>query len=292
MRFGKLAVLTGVFACALAVFYGCSDDRTTSMPPVNYGSLDDPVFVPVKVQIDDAVSTIVTDVLTGLGNMYVLPGDTMSVQAQLNPPATEPDPDATPDELIAIYQNGWHFVHATYTGNVYFSRLRDSVMYQIDGTPVEIPTGQVDFIHYINNWTFTALDPDVSHTDFTGRNDFEISNLDQPIATINGATSNTVEAVYIAGDTMMTNMYGFAIQVTNLRIPKVTGHWVTGCPQSGRLNIILSHVYNWENDVTFGGGSAGWTAVVTFNNGTATITADNGDQTWRYECEVCTIPTT
>ena len=66
---------------------------------------------------------IVDDIVAGCSNLYVAPGDTSSVQNQLTPPATQPDPDIDPDVLIAIYENGWHFVYATYTGDVYYLQI-------------------------------------------------------------------------------------------------------------------------------------------------------------------------
>ncbi len=289
MRLGKLTVLTGVIIISMAVLYGCSFDKTTTTPTMTYGSLDDPEFVPVKAQIDNTVSTIVDDIVAGCSNLYVAPGDTSSVQNQLTPPATQPDPEIDPDVLIAIYENGWHFVYATYTGDVYYSQITDSIMFQIDDTPVQNPTTEVDFIHYIDNWTFTAINQDVSHNDFAGRNDFQIAGLDQTVAVINGSTTNSIETNYIDSDTSMTNLYTFDVIATDLNVPKILSQWNSGCPQSGTLNIGMSNVYNWTDATTEGTGGADWAINVSFNDGNATVTANNGDVTWRYECEVCTI---
>jgi len=291
MRFGKLTALTGVLIILLAVLYGCSDDKTTSIPPVTYGSIDDPEFVPVKAQVDTVLSGFVRDVLTGLDNMYVQPGDTISVRTALTPPSVQPDLNAAPDTLLAVYQNGWHFIYATYTGQLYHSRLRDSIQFQVDGLPVQMLDPDVDFVHYIHNWTFTALDPNVTHADYTGRNEFEISDLDQQTAVINGSTANTLELVYIAPDTTMTNTFSFNFTATDVTVPQVAGGWYSGCPRTGTLNMTLSHVFSWTNNVSFGSRANNWTATVTFDDGTATVTATNGEQTWRYECHICTITT-
>lgn len=291
MRFGKLTALTGVLLVMLVVIYGCSDDKTTSTPAVTYGSLDDPVFVPIKAQIDNEVDQLLTDMLSGFDNMYVMPGDTSSVRAQLTPPLQEPEPDADPDTLIADFQDGWYFVYATYTGEVYHSRIADSIMYCLDGLPVERPTGGIDYIHFISSWTFTALDPTVTHVNFTGRNDFQFSNLDHSVSTINGNTVNTVEVVQIDPDITETNVFGFFVTVSNLNVPKESGGWYAACPQSGTLNFTLSHISieSWTGGAVYATSSAEWTVTVGFNNGTATVTASNGEGTWRYTSEVCTI---
>ena len=86
---------------------------------------------------------MVDDLLSGLGNMNAIPGDTESVSAELSPSDDEPQ-IIDPDTLIAIYQNDWHYVYATHMGANYFSRLRDSVQYQVNGVVVETPTLNVN----------------------------------------------------------------------------------------------------------------------------------------------------
>jgi len=291
MRLGKLTALTGVIIISIAVLFGCSSDEKTVTPTVTYGSLDDPEFVPVKTQIDNTVTNLVNDVVAGFNNLYVAPGDTTSVQNQLTPPAIDPDPNADPDVLITIYENGWHFVYASYTGDVYYAELKDSIMFQIDGVPVQEPTTSVDYIHFIDSWTFEALNQDVSHIDYTGRNDFTLDNLEQNVAVVNGTTNHAVDIYYINGDTSMTNQFAFDVTVTNLNIPQIHDQWITGCPHSGTLTIGLTDTYAWTNATSNGNGTVNWDVDVTFNSGTATVEATNGAQTWRYTCEVCTIPT-
>ena len=290
MRLGKITALTGVIIISIAVLFGCSKDTKTVTPTVTYGSLDDPEFVPVKTQIDNTVTNLFNDVLAGFNNLYVAPGDTSSVQNQLTPPAIDPDPDANPDVLITIYENGWHFVYAAFTGDVYYAELKDSIQFQIDGVPVQQPSSSVDFIHFIDRWIFEALDQDVTHVDYTGRNDFEISDLDQSVAVINGTTSHEVDTYFINGDTTMTNLFAFDITVAGLNISKVSGQWISGCPQSGSLEIVLTNSFEWTNATSNGSGTINWEIDITFDDGTATVVATNGTKTWRYECEMCTIP--
>jgi hypothetical protein len=290
MWFGRLTALCGIVLLAVVGIVGCSDDETTAPPSVTYGSLDDPQFVPIKAQIDDALTNFVGDVVAGFDNLYVRPGDTASVRADLTPPSTVPDPNADPDILVVLYQNGWHFVYATYTGDVYQSRLADSIQYQIDGTPVEEPSGSVDYIHFITNWTFTALDPNVSHINYTGRTEFELANLDLNAAVVNGAAARTLEVAYIANDTTMNNVFSFNGTVENLTVPKAELGWSSGCPISGTIDMTLAHVFSWSNGATFGVGGRNWTIAVTFDDGTATVTADNGETTWRYTGQVCDPP--
>ncbi len=292
MRFGKLTALTGVLIIALALVYGCSDDKTTSTPTVTYGSIDDPNFVPVKAQIDSALSVFVGDILVGFDNLYASPGDTVSIRAELlMPPFVVPDPNAGLDTLIAIYENGWHYVYATYVGNVYNARVIDSIQFQIDGTPTQDPSYHVDQVHFINNWEFTAINPDVSHVDFTGRNDFDYTNLDQSTATINGTIDNNVEGVYIGVDTTMTNAFTFSFTATNVQVPKTYHGWKASCPTAGTLDMTMTHTFSWTNAVTEGNGATEWTIQVTFNDGTATVTASNSVATWRYEYDVCQVST-
>jgi len=290
MRFGKLTALTGILIMIAAGMYGCSDDKSTSTPAITYGPIDDPVFVPVKAQIDDAITTFVNDMRDGFENYYVAPGDWTTIRAQMMPPAIEPDLGADPETLIVIYQNDWHFVYATFLGDAFRSRVACSTQYQIDGIPVEDPQASVDFIHDIDNWRIMALDTDISHTNYTGRNDFQIANLDQNTATINGVTSNTVEIVYVDADSTMSDVYSFVFTVNNINVPRQDGEWESGCPCSGTLQMTLSHTYNWDNSITFGTGADGWNINVVFTNGIATVTADNGSDVWLYDIQVCTAP--
>lgn len=291
MRLGKLTALTGVIFISIAVFFGCSSDKKTVTPTITYGSLDDPEFVPVKTQIDNTITNLVNDIVAGFDNLYVVPGDTSSVQNQLTPPAFEPDPDADPDVLIAIYENGWHFVYATFTGDIYYAEIKDSIQFQIDGVPVQQPNSSVDYIHFIDSWVFEALNQDVTHIDYTGRNNFVLSDLDQTVAVINGTTNHEVDTYFINGDTSMTNLFAFNVAVTDLNIPKASGQWISGCPQSGTLEIVLADTFEWTNATSSGSGTIDWEVDVTFEDGNATVVATNGDDIWRYECEVCTVPT-
>lgn len=290
MRFGKFTAFTGVFVIALALIWGCGDDKT-SAPTVTYGSIDDPEFVPVKTQIDSVLTDFVEDVLLGFDNLYSSRIDTTRIRAELTPPSIVPDPDANPDTLIAIYENGWHFIYATYVGDIYHSRVMDSIRFEVDGMPVEVPSANVDYIHFINNWEFTALNPAVSHIDFDGRNDFNFADLDQSVAIINGTTVNNIEIVYIGVDTTMTNSFNFDFSASDIHMPRTNQGWVATCPVAGTLDMTLTHTYSWTSNVTEGSGATEWTIQVTFNNGTATVTADNATTTWRYQCEICQLPT-
>ncbi len=292
MRFGKLTALTGVFIIALALMFGCSDDKTTSTPTVTYGSIDDPAFAPVKVQIDSTLSIFVGDILVGFDNLYAYPGDTISVRAEMTPPFVVPDQTAGLDTLIAVYENGWHYIYATYAGTVYNARVMDSIQYNIDGTPTQELSHEIDNVHFINNWEFTAVNPDVTHTDFMGRNDFDYAGLNLSTATINGTVNNNVEAVYIGVDTTMTHDFDFNFTAANVMVPITNRGWRASCPSAGTLDMTLTHTYYWTNAVTEGQGSTEWTIQVTFDNGRATITASNSVTTWRYECEVCQVSTT
>lgn len=291
MRLGKLTALTGVIIISVVLVLGCSNDKSTSDVPT-YGSLDDPQFVPVKNQIDDALDVLIEDILAGFDNLYVSPGDTTSVRANLTPPAFQPDPDIDPDIVVAVYENGWHIVQASYTGDVYHSEYIDSTQFQIDGTPVQEPSGTVDFIHHIDNWEFTAVNQDISHIDFLGRNDFEFANLDTQIGVINGTTHSSIDVYYTGTDTTLTSVFVFDILVNDLNIPKVAGQWITGCPQSGSLGIMLANDFEWTGPTSSGNGSVEWTANVTFANGIANVIVTNGSVTWMYGYEVCTIPST
>ncbi len=290
MRFGKLTALTGIFILIVVGLYGCSDDKSTSTPAVTYGSLEDPEFVPIKAQIDDALTTFVDDIREGFGNFYVAPGDSTTIRAQLTPPAVVPDPGTDPDTVFVIYYNDWHFVYATYLGDVFQSRVACSTQYRIDGTPVEDPQPTVDYIHYINNWRFMAIDTDISHTNYTGRNDFEFSNLDRNAAVINGTTANNHEIVNIGSDSTISDVYSFSFSVHNVNVPKVFGEWKSGCPTSGTLDMTLSHTYYWDDYITFGTGADSWNIHVVLTDGIATVTANNGNDAWQYTVQICATP--
>ncbi|MCP4569406.1 MAG: hypothetical protein GY841_17665 [FCB group bacterium] len=289
MRLLKLTALTGMSLLLLAFFVGCgSDDKPTTTTP-SYGNNTDPDFVPVQDEINGLLVEIVDDMLDGFDNLYVTPGDTVNARADLSPSWLEPDPVDGPDTLIAIYQNDWYFVYASYTGDIYRSRLWDSVQFQNDGTAQQ-SANNADYIHFIDNWEVTSLNQDVTHSDFSGRNDYVISHLDENIATIEGATEHNVNAVYVGTDTTMTLDYEFTSVATDIQIAKFVTGWHSACPVSGTIDMTMTNDFAWTNASSSGQSSVSWEIDVTFSNGTATIYADNGTVTWRYTCEVCTVP--
>lgn len=289
MRLGILTALAGVIVISMALVIGCSSSKTTISPTVVYGELTDSEFVPVKAQIDSVLASVVSDVLSGLNNLSVAPGDTSSVQADMTPPSIEPDPDASPDSLVTVYIGDWHYVYATYTGATYFSRLRDSIQYRKDGVVQQNPSSTVDFIHNITNWTFTVLDQNTTHTDYAGRTDFTLENLDLATATINGNFSTTVKNVFIGVDSSFTELYAFDVDVTGFRVSEDAGAWISGCPNSGSLSFNLGYTYSWETNLDFGSGNSNWTATANFSNGTATVTVGNGTTNWQYTVETCSV---
>jgi len=288
MRLGTLSVLAGAILIVVALLIGCSDDKTSN--PVTYGDLQDPEFAPVKVQIDGAITEILDDLLDGFDNLYVQPGDTTSVRADLMPPEVLPDPNDDPDTLIAVYLQGWHYVYASYAGDYYQSHLHDSVQYQQAGDPVEHPSTNVDYIHNIVSWEITALDPEQSHINYDGRTEFEIANLDLTVSTINGSSAKNVEVFYTATDTTFTDNYTFETVVNNLQVAETIIGWSNSCPLSGVITMGLDRDYAWTNATTNGEGTSSWTVTASFDNGEVVVTARNGASTWRYTADLCDIP--
>ena len=290
MRLGFLTTLAGLMVLAVALIGGCSsDDRSISAPPVVYGSNDDPEFVPVKAQIDSVLGDVVGDVFDGLDELGTAPGEPENARADLSPSRDNPI-DTDPDTLIVVYLNDWYFVYACHRGPVYYALRRDSLQYQIDGTPVEIPNSNVDLIHVIDNWTFTAVNQNVSHVDYAGRNEFVISDLDQLTAQITGTANHNIAADYIGTDTSLTACFSFNATVTNLAVTKVGDTWSSGCPSSGGVAMTLAYVFSWSNGTSIGNGSSTWEVTATFDDGEATVTASNGETTWQYQCQVCLMP--
>ncbi len=289
MRLGMLTALAGLIVLSMALVIGCSSDKTTTSPTITYGELTDPEFIPVKAQVDSVLTSIVSDVLSGFNKLSVAPGDTSSVQADMTPPSVEPDPNANPDSLLAVYFGDWNYVYATYTGTTYFSRLRDSIQYKTDGVAQQNPTGTVDFIHNITNWTFTVIDQNTTHTDYAGRTDFTLTNLDQTTATINGTFTTTVKNVFVGIDSSFTELYSFDVDMTNFTVSENSGAWITGCPNTGSLSLDLGYTYTYETNLDFGSGNSNWTATASFSSGTATVNIGNGTTDWQYTIEVCNI---
>ncbi|MDD4052011.1 MAG: hypothetical protein PHR28_08960 [candidate division Zixibacteria bacterium] len=287
MRFGTLTALAASLLVIMALAIGCSDDDATA-PSITYGDNDDPVFVPVQAQIDEVLSSIVGDFAGGMGSLYTVIGDTVSVRAELMPPWMVPNPDEEPvDTLIAGYANDWHYVYASYLGNAYRSTYRDSLQYRIDGTPVEHPTTGVDYVHTIKSWDITGLNQNVSHLDLNGRSDYVLADLDQTVASIEGSAHHMTEATYVATDTSFIGNFSFDITVDGVEVTKAPTGWLNACPTSGSIALVLSHVYTWTSANASGNGSGNWTITAVFVNGAATVTAANGTDTWQYTCDVC-----
>lgn len=292
MRLGKFTALAGMLIIATAFIISCSsdDDNTVTTPTVTYGDNNDPEFVPIQVQIDSVLQNFASDILSGLETLKTPPGDPTVTRADLVP-AGEIPLENDPDTLMHTYQNGWHYIYAKNTGNTYESRRRDSVRFEVNNLAVETASNEVDYIHAIDNWTFTAVNQNVTHTDYAGRNEFEIDGLNLNECTINSSSASNISVHFVQGDSSMTNTFGFTFTSDNIVVGKTVDGWNTGCPSSGTVALTLSHVYTWDNGLTIGNGSSSWTIGATFDDGTATVTADNGTETWQYTCEVCTIPT-
>jgi hypothetical protein len=287
MRFGTLTALAASLLVIMALAIGCSDNEATA-PTITYGDNSDPVFVPVKAQVDEVLGSIVGDFAGGMGSLYVLIGDTVSVRAELMPPWMVPNPETEPvDTLIAGYANDWHYVYASYLGDAYRSTYHDSLQYRIDGTPVEHPTTDVDYIHTIKSWEITGLNQNVTHLDLNGRSDYVLSNLDLPVASIEGSGHHMTEVTYVATDTTFIGNYSFDVTVDGVQVTKAPTGWVNACPTAGTITLALSHVYTWTGGTGSGNGSGTWTITAVFVNGAATVTAANGTNTWQYTCDVC-----
>lgn len=288
MRFGKLTALAGVTILALALVIGCSDDDSSTSSDQTFGSLTDPEFIPVKAQIDTALTTIVNDIASSFGNLYVAPGDDSVIIAQLSPPSINPDPDADPD-VIHTYLNGWHYIYAYYDGEVYFSAISDSIQYIIAGDPVENPGVSVDALHVINNWAFTALDQAVTHTDYEGRDEFVVTKLDEAISAVSGTSEYSIQYAFIGVDTTMTTTFTFDMTFTDLQVSKEFLGWVSGCPTSGEMVFSINEGSVWTNAANEGEDHTIWSVGVTFTDGSVVVNAGNGTENWRYEADVCTV---
>ena len=291
MRLLKFTALAGMSILLCSFFVGCGSDDATPTASTAYGDNDDPEFVVVQEEINGLLVEIVDDMLDGFDNLYVTPGDTISARADLAPTGLGPDPglESGPDTLIAIYQNNWYYVYASRLGEVYRSRLWDSVQFRQDGVPQQ-GGSSADYVHFIDNWEITSLNQSITHTDFDGRNDYIIEGLDSSLAVINGTTEHNVNAVYIGTDTTMAYDYAFNSTATDIQIPKFVTGWVTACPQSGTIEMTVTQDYEWTNATTSGEGSVEWTINVEFDYGTVTVRANNGTTTWRYTCDICTVP--
>lgn len=283
MRLGIITALIGIALFSLGML-GCSSDSKTAAP-ITYGSNDDPVFVPVQTQINDALINAFDNLHTGFSNLSSYPGDTNTVSNQLTPPLH--GPGNPPESLITTYSGGWYCVYAIKSYSDYTARVRDSIEYLVDGTPIQGPSSSVDQVNYITNWIFTSTNQAATHIDLAGRSDFNVAGLDQTIATVNGSSTRLVESVYIDHDTTVTNTYNFALTAANLTIGKNVVGWVSNCPTSGTVTLTVGHVYTWNRAGNFGTGSNNWTISVSLNNGTATVTANNGTTTWQYTTELC-----
>ncbi len=291
MRLGKLTALAGLVVAlfALALIWGCSDDDSPTAS--NLGDLTDPEFVPVKAQVDSTLGTIIADWLNGFNNLYVRPGDTTSVGAQLSPPVADPGDEIDPDTLLSTYSDGWHYVYATYTGSVYFSRTKDSIRYQVDSSPVQNPSASVDFLHIIDNWEFTALDDQVSHTDYSGRHNIQFVDLDTDVATITGDGNSRVIDYYIGVDTTMTHDFNFAtIDFDQVQIAGTPGGWVNSCPTAGEIDFDLTYTTSWTNALTSGADTTTFDINVEYEDGTAKVRAFDGTTKWYYTLDLCTPP--
>jgi len=284
MRLGKLSALVGVIFCTLVFFIGCSDSTSSG---IQYADIDDEDFVPVKAQIDTLLTEMVFDLGQGFSNLYVVPGDEGNDVVQLGPAALEPDPETDPDSLFSSYSNGWYYVYADYTSSVYSVVIEDSVQYLIDDTPVEFDAS-ADEVNFIENYEFTALEQTETHCDYSGRSDFNFSDLDTDIATIGGTAEHDRSVYWVSGDSSLTSVYNFDAEYTNLQILKYE-NWSCNCPNAGMATLTMTRGTSWDFDGDTGTGNTSWTITVVFDAGTATVTASDGSSTWRYTCDVCTV---
>lgn len=290
MRLGTFTALIGAIIFTMVLATGCSDSNTQAPAPTNYGSLGDPQFTAVQPEIENAITGALGNLNAGFTNLTFIPGDTSSVAAQLVPPMLDPGPTGGPDSLWVIYSNGWYYVYAIKSFDNYVARLKDSVQYKADGQVIQEPNSSVDYVHNITSWSFLSTNQDTSHIDLTGRSNFELANLDQQTATINGTCDRLAEVYYTAGDTSLTATFNFHLSAGNLAITKTSLGWGSACPSSGTIQMTLSYLYSWQGPNGFGTGSSSWNINVGFTNGLANITATNGNTAWNYQTQICDLP--
>ncbi|MFH2037201.1 MAG: hypothetical protein ABIJ45_12425 [Candidatus Zixiibacteriota bacterium] len=274
----------GLFIVAALVLFigGCSDDSSTSSQTYDEGSLSDPYFVNLQMQIEDYLTDARIDFNRGLDNIYQLPTDTAEARAQHN--AAGPN-----DTVTAAYMNGWHVTYIARYNLAYNDRFRDSVQFREGGVVVEEPTAALDYQHYVREWGFTDNNVSQPHTDKTGEFNFEFENLDSTIATLNGTHNAFFEWNWVSNDSTVRAEFDIKSTVSDITFGRAYGsQWSSGCPYTGTMEMTIKESYRVVEGTDPGLYSVDdWTVTAQFNDGVASITVIQNNYRWQYELTVC-----
>jgi len=266
----------------LLVFAGCSDDKSTSVPldDLTNGDLEDPDFQLVKERIDNFFTNIQEDFQLGFDNIYQLPTDTDEVRNMYSPMG--------PDDIVTYaYTNGWHVTNVARFNASFDDYFRDSVQFQISGTPVEDPSG-LDQMQYIRHWGYINNEADVTHTNTSGHINFVFDSLDTDVCNINGNDNRLIEYNYFGQDSTIHATYNFDATLLNVHVNSVPGYgWSGSCPTDGEVAIDIDQVYNVDNGSSNQFTIRNWSVSVAIQNGLAAVRVVSNNYVWNYEYQIC-----
>lgn len=268
---------------AALFMWGCSDDEPSA--PTNTtqpGDPEDPVFVVVQDQINNCIDSMALYFDYGLDNIYSVPMDSDQVEQQHG--SLGPD-----DTLITGYSGGWHTLYVSIQHEQSFDKfINDSVQFQIDGVPVESPDG-LDYLHFIRRWGVEWNVTDVSYTNGYGRFEFEYSNLDQDVTTLNGSNDVLLEWRWYGDQATVEATFDVHVTIDEVQISKVPNYgWTSGCPSSGMMTMDIDEAYWYDDGTNSDMTLYSWEAAVVFEDGTATISVYRDNTVWTWTRELCT----
>ncbi len=281
MRPHKVMLVFGfaaVIGLSLLVI-GCSGDSNSSN--LTPGSLSDPNFVAVQIEVNNLVDSTVSYISSGLNNLSVLPGDTDVVIVSYGP---------IPGDSVSadyVYEGGWHIVSWTGSFSGKISSFRDSIQFQDNLGQPQQDNNNTETLIFKRRWSVSIIDTSVSHTDYIGVANLTLDYLGSGNATVNGSHNVDVFIKTVTADSSVWRDISIEGTVSNMAIIETPGGWQQNCPLSGTIGANANMSYTKDIAAPV---ASDWSFSIQFANGSITVGAVSGTTSWSYSGQICIAP--
>ncbi|MFQ5453035.1 MAG: hypothetical protein ACE5D6_02465, partial [Candidatus Zixiibacteriota bacterium] len=219
--------------------------------------------------------------LNGLGNLSAL-ADGQDIFDPIHYGPFQPNNDS----VNTSYLNGWHVIYIARDRSTYSTTLLDFVRFFSNGQ-IQQSSNNVDSLYYKHEWSYSALDTTVSHSNYDGAVDFAIIGLQTTQATFAGSNDLTINTKFASVDSTVWRDFTISADLSNFVVKKTGSGWAQGCPSSGTISATVTMTYTKDTGTPV---TTTWTFDLSFTNGTMTATAQLGNTTWDYTNNFCTAP--
>ena len=258
---------------------GCSGDSNSSN--LTPGSLSDPNFVAVQIEVNNLVDSTVSYISSGLNNLSVLPGDTDVVIVSYGP---------IPGDSVSadyVYEGGWHIVSWTGSFSGKISSFRDSIQFQDNLGQPQQDNSSTETLIYKRRWAVSFVDTAISHTNYTGVANLTLDYLGSGSATVNGSHNVDAFIKTVTSDSTVWRDISIKSTVSNLAIVETPGGWQQNCPLSGTIGSAADMTYTKDTAAPV---ISAWSFSTKFTNGSISVGAVSETTSWSYSGQICIAP--